>query len=177
MFPFYHPIYVLYTFTRRSYDDLSLRLLLKVSISLFLSCHMATLLVILSFIRIVVIAPRHAKNRFYLCENKDQRSKIKVDKDQLCSNRRANMRLCFRYRDICACVLAARIVQFPCSLYATLSSVTAGRFVSRELVGNPEDRFSGVAAHVMSFIISRNAKLGSSNIFKSIATKKRSKSS
>ena len=35
--------------------------------------------------------PRHDKNKFCICENKDA--------DQLCGNREADQRLCFRYID------------------------------------------------------------------------------
>ena len=70
---------------------------------------------------------------FCLCENKDA--------DQLHGNREADQRLCFRYTDSTIPLLLKSEIS---SFYP--ASVTTGRFVS-DLVGNPEDRFSRVAAH------------------------------
>ena len=69
------------------------------------------------------------KPDFCLCENKGA--------DQLRGNREADQRLCFRYTDSI----------FPIKLLARFCDCT-GRFMS-DLVGNPEDRFSRVAAHLI----------------------------
>ena len=74
------------------------------------------------------------KRDYCLCENKGA--------DQLRSNCEADQRLCFRYTDS----TIFQIRNFK--LLACFCSCTA-RFVS-DLVGNPEDRFSRVAAHMMS---------------------------
>ena len=68
------------------------------------------------------------KPDFCICENKDA--------DQLCGNREADQRLCFRYSD-------STIPKLPKSEILWLYS----RFVS-DLVGNPEDRFSHNEAHI-----------------------------
>ena len=74
------------------------------------------------------------KPDFCLCEDKGA--------DQLCSNCTADQRLCFRYTDS----------TFPHLLIPKVSSLAffcgcSGRFVS-DLVGNPEDSFSRVTAHI-----------------------------
>ena len=78
------------------------------------------------------------KLTFYLCENKDA--------DQLCGNREADQRLCFRY-----------MARQSSSSYlrnfdplALLCGCTAW-FVS-ELVGNPENRYSHNEAHMLSVL-------------------------
>ena len=70
---------------------------------------------------------------FCICENKSA--------NQLCGNRTADQRLCFRHID-------STIPLFPTSeiALAIFCDYTA-RFVSN-LVGNPEDRFSGDAPHM-----------------------------
>ena len=65
------------------------------------------------------------------------------DADQLRGNREADQRLCFRYMDS-TIPLLLNSQNFK-SLAS--SSGCTGRFVS-DLVGNPEDRFSRVAAHI-----------------------------
>ena len=70
------------------------------------------------------------KPDFCLCENKGA--------DQLRSNCEADQRLCFRFTDSTLSLLL--------KLLACFCDCT-GRFVS-DLVGNPEDRFSRVAAHM-----------------------------
>ena len=71
------------------------------------------------------------KPDFCLCENKGA--------DQLRGNREADQRLYFRYTDSI----------FPLLLISEISSFCdcTGQFVS-DLVGNPEDRFSRVAAQM-----------------------------
>ena len=66
-----------------------------------------------------------------ICENKDA--------DQLRGNREADQRLCFCYSDS----------KIPLLLTAKISSFYdyIGRLMS-DLVGNPEDRFSRVAAQM-----------------------------
>ena len=71
------------------------------------------------------------KPNFGMCEKKGA--------DQLCSNCTADRRLYFRYMD--STTLFLKIQTFK--LLAFFCDCT-GRFVS-DLVGNPEDRFSGVA--------------------------------
>ena len=72
------------------------------------------------------------KPDFCLCKNKGA--------DQLCSNRTADERLCFRYTDS----------TFPLLLkYKALLCDCTGQFVL-ELVRNPVDRFSRVAANTIS---------------------------
>ena len=75
------------------------------------------------------------KPDFCSCENKDA--------DQLCSNCTADQRLCFRYSD-------STIPTLPLTKIfkiLTFFQDCTGWFVS-DLVGNPEDRFSRVAAHL-----------------------------
>ena len=74
------------------------------------------------------------KRDYYLCENKDA--------DQLRSNCEADQRLCFRYLD--STILALPTENFM--LLAILLGCT-DRFMS-DLVGNPENRFSCVAAPI-----------------------------
>ena len=71
------------------------------------------------------------KLAFGICENKDA--------DQLRGNREADQRLCFRYIDSTMSLLPLSNLAFFCGCTA--------RFVS-DLVGNPDDRFSHVAAHL-----------------------------
>ena len=66
----------------------------------------------------------------YICENKGA--------DQLHSNCEADQCLCFRYTDSTISLL---LKSETCFFYCT------GRYVS-DLVRNPEDRFSRVAAHI-----------------------------
>ena len=75
------------------------------------------------------------KPDFILCENKDA--------DQLCSNCIADKHPVF----------TTGIVQFLFYLYPKFQAFfcdNTGRFVS-DLVGNLEDRFSGVAAHLIKW--------------------------
>ena len=69
------------------------------------------------------------KPAFCICENKDA--------DQLRGNRKADQRLCFRYKDSTIPLLSKS--EIPKSL--TIFCDCTARFVS-DLVGNPEDRFS-----------------------------------
>ena len=79
------------------------------------------------------------KPDFCLCENKGA--------DQLRSNCEADQRLCFRYSDstILLLLIAKTFKPLACFCHCT------GRFVS-DLVGNPEDRFSRVAAHLTKML-------------------------
>ena len=76
---------------------------------------------------------------FRLCENKDA--------DQLRSNCEADQRLCFRYTDNTISFLL-KIRNFK--LLACLCGCTG--WFGVDLVGNLEDRFSRVAAHVWQLI-------------------------
>ena len=78
------------------------------------------------------------KPAFCKCENKDA--------DQLCGNRTADQRLCFRYID----TQSLCFPKFNFKPLAIFSDCTA-RFVS-DLVGNPQYRFSHNKAHVSVFI-------------------------
>ena len=73
------------------------------------------------------------KKAFCICENKAA--------DQLCVNRTADQRLCFRYIESAVPLLSKS--EFSCLSH--LCGRTA-RFVS-DLVGNPEDQFSRDVAH------------------------------
>ena len=73
---------------------------------------------------------------FCICENEDA--------DQLCGNRTADQRLCFRYIDSTIPLLSKIKIFQPLSIFC---GCRAG-FVS-DLVGNPEDRFSRVATHII----------------------------
>ena len=73
------------------------------------------------------------KQTICICENKDA--------DQLRSNCEADQRLCFRYSDS---TIPPQLRNFK--LLALFCECT-GQFVS-DLVGNPEDRFSCVAAQM-----------------------------
>ena len=78
------------------------------------------------------------KRDFCLCENKGA--------DQLRGNREADQRLCFRYSDSTIPLLLKsdfKLLAFFCDY--------TGRFMS-DLVGNPEDRFSRVAAQFISLM-------------------------
>ena len=61
--------------------------------------------------------------------------------DQLRGNREADQRLCFRYNFSASYIQNFKLLALFCDC--------TGRFVS-DLVGNPEDRFSRVAAHIIS---------------------------
>ena len=76
------------------------------------------------------------KPDFCLCENKGA--------DQLRSNCEADQRLYFRYSDSTILLLLIAKTFKPLACFC----VCTGRFVS-DLVGNPEDRFSRAAAHVV----------------------------
>ena len=76
------------------------------------------------------------KPDFYLCENKGA--------DQLRSNCEADQRLCFCYTDSTIISLVLKSENFK--LLACFCDC-AGRFVS-DLVENPEDQFSHVAAQL-----------------------------
>ena len=76
------------------------------------------------------------KTDFCLCENKGA--------DQLRGNREADQRLCFRYTDSIFSLLLISEMNFK--LLACFCDCT-DQFVS-DLVGNPTDRFSRVAALV-----------------------------
>ena len=78
------------------------------------------------------------KPAFCKCKNKDA--------DQLRSNRKADLRLCFRYMDSTIPLLHICIQNFK--PLAVLFGFTA-LFVS-EVVGNPEDRFSHNEAQLVS---------------------------
>ena len=75
------------------------------------------------------------KPAFCICENKDA--------DQLRGNREADQRLCFRYTDSTIPLLFKSEILKPLAIFCDCLV----RFVS-DLVGNPEDRFSHVAAHI-----------------------------
>ena len=80
------------------------------------------------------------KPAFCICENKDA--------DQLCGNRTADQRLCFRYTDSTISLLP-KSEKFK-SL--TIFCGCTAWFVS-DLVGNPEDRFSHNEAQLPSNIL------------------------
>ena len=81
------------------------------------------------------------KPDFCLCENKDA--------DQLRSNCQADQRLCFCYLDsTIPLLLISKISSFLPSSETVQAALCQSRFVSN-LVGNPKDRFSRVAAHFM----------------------------
>ena len=80
------------------------------------------------------------KPDFCLCENKGA--------DQLCSNCTADQRLCFRYSDSTMSLLLYSQNFKPLACFCDCT----GRFVS-DLVGNPKDRFSRDAAHIMHYIL------------------------
>ena len=82
------------------------------------------------------------KPDFCICENKDA--------DQLRGNREADQRLCFRNTDR-TIPLLPKIRNFKSLAFF---NDCPPRFVS-DLVGNPEDRFSDVAAH---FYLSRDVR-------------------
>ena len=79
------------------------------------------------------------KPDFYLCENKGA--------DQLRSNCEADQRFCFRYTDSTISFL----LKSKISKFLACFCDCAGLFVS-DLVGNPEDRFSRVAAHIKAWL-------------------------
>ena len=66
------------------------------------------------------------------------------DADQLRGNREADQRLCFRYLDSTIPLLLKSEIS---SFYP--DSVTVQPDFGSDLLGNPEDRFSRVAAHMM----------------------------
>ena len=66
------------------------------------------------------------KPEFCICENKDA--------DQLCGNREADQRLCFRYMDSTIPLLSKSEIPLAIS----------------DMVGNPEDRFSHNEALISS---------------------------
>ena len=70
---------------------------------------------------------------FCLCENKGT--------DQLCSICKADQRLCFRY------ITIALLPKFEISSFLPVFVTVQARFVS-DLVENPKDRFSRVAAQM-----------------------------
>ena len=70
-----------------------------------------------------------------ICENKGA--------DQLCGNRTADQRLCFRYTDSTIPYLSKIRDYKPLAIFC----ICTARFVS-DLVGNPEDRFSHNEAHM-----------------------------
>ena len=74
------------------------------------------------------------KLAFYICENKGA--------DRLRSNHAADQRLCFRYMDSTIPLLPKNFK--PRTIFCGCTA----RFVW-DLVGNPEDRFSRNAAHIM----------------------------
>ena len=76
------------------------------------------------------------KPDFCLCESKGA--------DQLCSNCEADQPLCFRYRDSTVPLLSKSKNFQPLAIFCDC----IGWFVS-DLVGNPEDPFSRVAAHII----------------------------
>ena len=65
------------------------------------------------------------------------------DADQLRGNREADQRLCFRYTDSTIPLLPKSEISSP-----KPSSVIAQPGLVSDLVGNPEDWFSDVAAHI-----------------------------
>ena len=80
------------------------------------------------------------KPDFCICENKDA--------DQLRGNREADQRLCFRYTDSTIPLLPKSEISNPLAIFSDFPA----RFVS-DLVGNPEDRFSDVAAQMVLIIL------------------------
>ena len=77
------------------------------------------------------------KAAFCICENKAA--------DQLCHNRTADQRLCFRYIHVDSTVPLLPKSKFePLAIFCSCTA----RF-ALDLVGNPEDRFSHDAAHVV----------------------------
>ena len=72
-----------------------------------------------------------SKLDFCICENKDA--------DQLCSNSKADQRLCFRYTDSTIPLLPKSQISSPLAIFS-------------DLVGIPEDRFSDVAAHIIVIV-------------------------
>ena len=70
------------------------------------------------------------KQDFCICENKDA--------DQLCGNREADQRLCFRYMDSTVQSLVYLNPKFQASSYFLCCTA----WFVLDLVGNPEDRFS-----------------------------------
>ena len=74
------------------------------------------------------------KPAFCICENKAA--------DQLCGNRTADQRLCFRYKDVQSLFFLNPKFKPP-----TIFCGCTDRFVS-DLVGDPEDRFSHNKAHI-----------------------------
>ena len=78
---------------------------------------------------------RHEKTRF-LGENKGA--------DQLHSNCEADQRLCFRYSDS----TIPLFISIYSQSFKPLGCFCTGRFVTN-LVGNPEDCFSRIAAHLI----------------------------
>ena len=76
------------------------------------------------------------KPDFCICENKDA--------DQLCGNRTADQRLCFRYTDSTIPLLPRPERFKPITIFCGCT----GWFV-RDLVGNPEYRFSHNEAHIV----------------------------
>ena len=83
----------------------------------------------------ITYKPRHEKTGFCLHENKGA--------DQLRSNCEADERLCFRYMDsTILSLLTPKILSFLLCVYKP--------FIVSDLVRNPEDRFSQVAAQILS---------------------------
>ena len=86
------------------------------------------------------------KPAFCICENKDA--------GQLCGNREADQRLCFRYIDYTIPLLPKyKILRFEPPSLTELPDLCriwdcTARFVS-DLVGNPDDRFSHNEAHIV----------------------------
>ena len=78
------------------------------------------------------------KPTFCICKNKGA--------DQLCGNREADQRLCFRYTDSAIPLLSKSEIFKPLAIFCGC----AARFVS-DLFGNPEDRFSHNEAHIVYF--------------------------
>ena len=79
------------------------------------------------------------KPDFCICENKGA--------DQLCSNREADQRLCFRYSDS-AIPLLLKSENFKS---VVIFSDCTARFVSDQ-VRNPEDLFSHNEAHIWALL-------------------------
>ena len=75
------------------------------------------------------------KPAFCILENKDT--------DQLCGNREADQRLCFRYMDSTISLLSESKNFKPLTIFCDCTV----RFVS-DLVGNPKDRFSHNEGHI-----------------------------
>ena len=77
------------------------------------------------------------KPAFCICENKDA--------DELCGDRTADQRLCFRYIDSTIPLLSkSKIFSLELAIFCCCRA-----WLVLDLDGNPEDQFSHVAAHII----------------------------